>query len=277
MERKQAGYRTVANPKMRRWFAAAFRSVQHTPMIHGLIEVDVTRACARLREHRASTGESLSFTAFVIACLGRAVDENKAVQAFRMGNRHLVIFDEVDVYTLVERDVAGQKVPIPFIVRAANRKTLHDLHHEIRAAQAQDVERGLGLLQVLPDFLFGPFMWVFCRIGRRYPQVWKAYVGTVGVTAVGMFGEGVGWGIPPAVPTLMITVGGIGEKPAVIDGHIATRSQLSLTISFDHNIVDGAPAARFAERLKALIESGYSLPDSTVDSEQAGAEAAKES
>src|SRR5215207_7410962 len=79
MERKQAGYRTVANPKMRRWFAAAFRSVQHTPMIHGLIEVDVTRACARLREHRASTGESLSFTAFVIACLARAVDENKAV------------------------------------------------------------------------------------------------------------------------------------------------------------------------------------------------------
>jgi len=86
-----------------------------------------------------------------------------------------------------------------------------------------------------------------------------------------MFGEGAGWGIPPAVPTLMITVGGIGEKPAVIDGRIAVRDQLSLTISFDHNIVDGAPAARFADRLKELIESGHGLPDATVDADQAGA------
>jgi 2-oxoacid dehydrogenases acyltransferase (catalytic domain) len=39
-------------------------------------------------------------------------------------------------------------------------------------------------------------------------------------------------------------------------------------ISFDHDIIDGAPAARFTERLKELIESGYGLPDPTVESEQ---------
>ena len=55
---------------------------------------------------------------------------------------------------------------------------------------------------------------------------------------------------------------------------IALRDYLSLTISFDHDIIDGAPAARFTERLKDLIESGYGLFDSTVESEQAGAEAA---
>jgi hypothetical protein len=42
----------------------------------------------------------------------------------------------------------------------------------------------------------------------------------------------------------------------------------------DHDIIDGAPAARFTERLKELIESGYGLPDSTVEQELAGAEAA---
>src|SRR5215207_44184 len=52
MKQKQAGYRTVPDPKIRRWFAAAFQSVRHRPMIHGLIEVDVTSACARIREHR---------------------------------------------------------------------------------------------------------------------------------------------------------------------------------------------------------------------------------
>jgi 2-oxoacid dehydrogenase/acyltransferase catalytic subunit len=71
-----------------------------------------------------------------------------------------------------------------------------------------------------------------------------------------------------------MTVGGIGEKPGVVDGQIALREYLSLTISFDHDMIDGAPAARFTERLKELIESGYGLPDSTVEPEQAGADGA---
>jgi hypothetical protein len=90
-----------------------------------------------------------------------------------------------------------------------------------------------------------------------------------------MFGNGAGWGIPPAAATtLMLTVGGIGEKQVVVDGHVAVREYLSLTISFDHDIVDGAPAARFTQRLKELIESSYGLEDSAVASEPAGADGA---
>ena len=69
-----------------------------------------------------------------------------------------------------------------------------------------------------------------------------------------------------------MTVGGIGEEPGVVDGQIAIWDSLSLTISFDHEIIDGAPAARFTQRLKELIESGYGLFDSTVEPELAGAE-----
>ena len=60
-------------------------------------------------------------------------------------------------------------------------------------------------------------------------------------------------------------------KPGVVDGHIAIREYLSLTISLNHDLIDGAPAARFTERLKDLIENGYGLPDSMVESELAGA------
>jgi pyruvate/2-oxoglutarate dehydrogenase complex dihydrolipoamide acyltransferase (E2) component len=243
-------------------------------MMHGLIEVDVTRAREFLREHQANTGESLSFTAFIIACLAKAVDENKAVQAFRKGNKRLILFDEVNVFTLIERDVAGQVPIMPYIIKVANRKTLREIHQEIRAAQVQDVEKVVKWLQFQPAFLFRPFFWVFSWIGRRYPQVWKNYVGTVGITSVGMFGNGAGWGIPPALPVLMMTVGGIGEKPVIVDGHIAMRDYLSLTISFDHDIIDWAPAARFTRRLKELIESGYGLPDSTEEMELAGAKGA---
>jgi pyruvate/2-oxoglutarate dehydrogenase complex dihydrolipoamide acyltransferase (E2) component len=274
MKQKHVDYKVVPNPKLQRFYAAMFRSYQHTPIMHGLLEVDVTRARAFLREHQAKTGESLSFTAFIIACLAQAIDEHKAVQARRFGSKRLILFEEVDVYILIERDVVGQKQPLPYIVRAANRKTFLEIHHEIRAAQVQDVEKDLQWLQFLPAMLFRPFFWGFSWIGRRYPHLWKKYVGTVGITAVGMFGKGAAWGIPPALPTLMMTVGGIGEKPVLVDGHIALRDYLSLTISFDHDIIDGAPAARFTERLKELIESGYGLDDSTVASKQAGAEGA---
>jgi pyruvate/2-oxoglutarate dehydrogenase complex dihydrolipoamide acyltransferase (E2) component len=263
MKQQHIDDQVVPYPKVRRFLEAAMRSTHHKPMIHGLLEVDVSRARAHLRDHQAKTGESLSFTAFLMACLAQAVDEHKAVQAMRQGSKRLIVFAEVDVLTYIERDVAGQKQIMPYIVRAANRKTFLEIHHEIRAAQVQDVAKvevgGAKALQFLPALLFRPYFWVFSWIGRRYPQVWKKNWGTVGITAVGMFGKGAGWGIPPAEPTLTIIVGGIGEKPGVVDGQITIREYLSLTVSFDHTLIDGAPAARFTERLKELIESGYGL------------------
>jgi pyruvate/2-oxoglutarate dehydrogenase complex dihydrolipoamide acyltransferase (E2) component len=271
MKQQHADYQVVPYPKMRRLEAIAYRSVGRTPMMHGLIEVDVTIARAHLRDHKVKTGESLSFTAFLIACLAKAVDEYKAVQAHRKGSKHLILFEEVDVYTPVEREVAGQKQIMPTIIRAANRKTVREIHQEIRAAQVQDVAKAWEGFKALhwPWLLLLPAFRVMLWIAERSPQVWKKYRGTVALTTVGMFGKGAGWGIPLSDHSLWMTVGGIGEKPGVVDGHIAIRDYLSLTISFDHEMIDGAPAARFTERLKELIESGYGLDDSTVESEQA--------
>jgi pyruvate/2-oxoglutarate dehydrogenase complex dihydrolipoamide acyltransferase (E2) component len=249
-------------------------------MIHGLLEVDVTRARTALREHKAQTGETLSFTAFLATCLAKAVDEHKAVQAFRQGGGRLVLFEDVDINTRIERDVAGEKYVIPYIIRAANRKTFRELHDEIRAAQAADVQDLLTrsrMFALLPTALCGVVVWAFTGLGRWRPRLWKEAMGTVGITAVGMFGSGAGWGIPASSPTaLMLTVGGIGEKEVVVDGHTTVREYLSLTVSVDHDVVDGAPAARFTERLKELIESGYGLGDVVVEADTEGAEGASQ-
>jgi hypothetical protein len=45
------------------------------------------------------------------------------------------------------------------------------------------------------------------------PLWFKRFGGTVGMSSIGMFGPGGGWGIPIAPPTLMITVGGMTTKP----------------------------------------------------------------
>lgn len=283
MKHQETDAQVIPYPKYQRWMATAYRAVQHKPMIHGLLSVDVTRARAALRTHKAQTGEALSFTAFLAACVARAVDEHKAVQAFRQGTRRLILFRDVDIATRVERDTGGKKFVTVHILRAANRKTLRQLHDEIRAAQTADPRRmltrgklmSIWLFSLLPTVLYKPYFGAFAWMASRNPNLWKQTMGTVGITAVGMFGTGAGWGIPATSPTsLMVTIGGIGEKQVIVDGRIDAREYLCLTISVDHDVIDGAPAARFIRRLKELIESGYGLSDALATSAQAEADSA---
>jgi 2-oxoacid dehydrogenase/acyltransferase catalytic subunit len=166
---------------------------------------------------------------------------------------------------------------MPCIVRAANRKTFREIHDDIRAAQIQDLSKfdvgGAKASQLLPAWLYRPYFELSIRIWKMVPRLWKQSYGTITISAVGMVGKGAGWGIPPSSPSVCwITVGGIGEKREYVDDQIVTRDYLCLTVSFDHNMLDAAPAARFTKRFQELIESGYGLPlEAEVFSEPAHA------
>jgi pyruvate/2-oxoglutarate dehydrogenase complex dihydrolipoamide acyltransferase (E2) component len=262
--RRVSGGQVVPYTSYRSFAAAGSLAVKDRPLIHGLIEVDVTEPRAVLREHHLRTGETLSFTAFVTACVATAVDENKALQAFRYGHDHLFLFDDIDVCTRIEREVDGERIVFPYVIRAAHRKTVNELHDEIRAAQGADLHPFIARFGWLPRVLQKPFVRAFLAVGASRPHVLKETMGTVGVTSVGMFGSGAGWGIPAASPTtLMVTVGGIAEKQVMVGGRVTVREFLSLTISVDHDLVDGAPATRFTQRLKQLLESGHGLSAAT--------------
>lgn len=228
-------------------------------VVHGLVEIDVTRARKLIRDHKRQTGETLSFTAFVVTCFAQAIDKHKRVQAYRDWRNRLIIFDEVDAVVVVESEING--VAMPHIIRAANRKTFRQIHDEIRNLQTRPVSKPqksdwltrLGLY--VPGFMRQFFFWVW----MKNPHWLKQASGTVVVSAVGMFGRG-GWGLGIVpIHTLGLTVGGIAEKPGVVDGRIEIREYLDLTISMDHDIVDGAPAARFARELVELMGNGYGL------------------
>lgn len=262
---RQNVYQSAPFPKLRRMLAAMYDAVQRTHKVHGLIEVDVTEARGYLREREAQAGERLSFTAFIIACVARAVDENKSLNACRQGGKRLAIFDDVDVATAIERDMTGHRQPIIYSVRAANRKTVREIHREIRTAQAAPVKKtwegfqAERWLMAIPMAALRRIWAVFWWARGRYPRIQKKYGGTVGLTSVGMFGNDGGWGIPLTYHTLDVTVGGIAQKPGVVAGRIAIREYLCVTLSFDHDVIDGAPAARFITRLRELIASGYGL------------------
>jgi pyruvate/2-oxoglutarate dehydrogenase complex dihydrolipoamide acyltransferase (E2) component len=89
----------------------------------------------------------------------------------------------------------------------------------------------------------------------------KKTMGTVVVTSVGMFGKFSGHIIPIGVHTLGFGLGGIIKKPGVIGDKIEIREYLSMTVSVDHDIVDGAPLARFVARLTELVENAFGLID----------------
>lgn len=258
-------YKTVPVPRLRRILAMMYPVVQRMHKTRGLIEVDVTEARQYLRAHERETGEALSFTAFIIACLAHAVDENKSLNACRKGPNRLAIFDDVDVATPIERDMEGRKQPIVYSVRGANRKGVRAITREIRAAQVAAVEtkwegfRAERWLVRVPMIALRALWAVFWWARGRFPRLQKRYGGTVGLTSVGMFGRGGGWALPFDYHTLDVAVGGIAEKPGVVDGRIAIREYLDLTLSFDHDIIDGAPAARFVARFRDFIESGYGL------------------
>jgi len=253
--------------------------------MYGLLEADVTLARQRIRAYQAQTGEKLSITGYLACCLARAVDEDKSVQAYPKGRQQLVLFDDVDVGLMIERHFgrSATRALIGYVVRRANHKTVLQIHQEIRVVQTapapppDGAPAWLALLQYLPGPLLALLNRLFRLAIRRNPASnWVAMAGTVGISAVGMFGHGGGWGLAaPAGHTLCLFVGGIARKPAVVGDRIEPRELLSLTVAFNHDVVDGAPAAHFVSRLVELIESGYGLDDEPshppLDSEAAAA------
>lgn len=82
--------------------------------------------------------------------------------------------------------------------------------------------------------------------------------GTFTVTNLGMYGVGSFTPIINLPEAAILGVGAIVEKPAVISGVVQTRPMLTLSLSYDHRIVDGAPAAEFLRKVKEKIEKATS-------------------
>ncbi len=251
-------------PKMRRLTVDAGWIDSRRHNIHGLLEMDVTEARRIIGEHKEKAGEAVSFTAFMIACLARAVSDNPHMHAYRDWRGRLVMFHDVNVNTMFSAEVDGHQTVLPHIVKAADKKSVLRINDEIREVQSEHkTTHGSPEAKFIKRFVAAPaflrrfFYWYI----YKNPQLLHERFGTVAVTAVGMFGRGGGWGIPFGNHTLSVTIGGIAEKPGVVGGEIKVREYISVTLTLDHDIIDGTPAARFARQFRELVESAYGLRD----------------
>lgn len=247
-------YAVVPFPAGRRVVLDVLRAATHRFPVHALVEYDVTEARRRL----ADAPEHVSWTGFVVATVARAVSVHPELNC-RQAGRRIVRFSRIDVAATVEHLGDAAAAPTPVTIRSADQaspaQVTAALQHAKRQRPAGRSGRGAALRSRLP----GPLRRGAVRLVAATPRGAASFGPCVGVTSLGMFGGGSGWAVPLAPLTLVVTVAGVVERPVVRDGLVVVRPQLPLTLSFEHGVVDGAPAARFAETLRTFVESAAVL------------------
>jgi len=250
----------------RRMVAASASVSREKNTIHLITEVDISEPRCLIADHRECVGERLSLTGYIVACLARTMTEFPQFNSFRKGSR-LLVLDDLVISVLFEREIEGEMVPEPVGIQSVDRKSFRQVNDELRAAQEHS-GNGLGSAAGLPwlRFIPGSLLRAFIRLAARNVGMQKRY-GVVGVTAVGMFGKGPLWLVPLTSATVTVAVGAIAKRPTLVNGAVQEREHLCLTVSFDHDIVDGSLAARFVSRFSELLSSGDELRGLTAVAE----------
>jgi pyruvate/2-oxoglutarate dehydrogenase complex dihydrolipoamide acyltransferase (E2) component len=209
-----------------------------------------------LRQKYSKRGLKITATAILLKAIAIAQRTHPMSRTTALPwGRTAVLHDIVAGFT-VERFVESHPAVFFGAIEKPDSKPLEEIAKELKEygqAPMKDIE------QLDVQNRFNNMPWLFRRfilwLGMRYPAVRLRYMGaTVGISSLGKLGiKGL---IPPCVSTSTFGVGAVEERPVVKDGKIEIRPMFTLILNFDHNLIDGAPAARFLNDIIALLEGG---------------------
>ncbi|MCG8572017.1 MAG: 2-oxo acid dehydrogenase subunit E2 [Spirochaetes bacterium] len=237
-------------------------------LISCFIEVDVTKAREKLKQIKMSQNQPTSFFAWFLKCCACIFKKYPQAHGVLYKKNKLVTFDDIDISIPLEKEVAGNIVPLPLLLKKVNEKSIFDIHAEIQnTKQHQVVDEsdfvvGKKYSKTKMKFFFSlpqsirMIIWHFLL---KNPFQRKKSMGTVMVTTTGFNGRFNGWILPKTMHNICIALGTIAKKPHVVKNEIMIRDILHLTITFDHDVIDGAPAARLVNQLVAALENGEAL------------------
>jgi len=183
------------------------------------MEVDMTEA-GRLREETQA-----SYTDMLVKASAQALKEHPIINSTLEGEQ-VKIFEDINVGVAVATE-KGLSVPV---VHNADKMSLSDIASALKLL----VERA--------------------REGKLTKEDLTG--GTFTITNLGMYGVDVFIPIINPPEAAILGVGRVMEKPVVVNNEIKRKPTMQLSLSFDHRIVDGAPAGQFLQRLKKILESG---------------------
>jgi len=225
-----------------------------------LIQVDVTALRNATRERRRN-GETLSLNSALLVIIARTIQSYPQAASFLKGKRTQIQFDHIHIATMVEKDINGEKVPIPFVLRNVDQKSPGEVTHEIETVRAQQLseheisfKKKQSLEEKLYVLLPGILRHLVWKVMLNQPKVVYEKMGNVIVTSVGMMGQINGWFVHKSMHPISFGIGSVIKKPWVVKDEIQIRQILNMTILMDHNVMDGAPMARFVSELAKNIE-----------------------
>jgi pyruvate/2-oxoglutarate dehydrogenase complex dihydrolipoamide acyltransferase (E2) component len=230
---------------------------------YAIIELDITGIRNQIRKLGRLKKQPISLTCFLLHCFARAVAADKSMQGYRKGNK-LILFDDVDVATMVEQTINGARTPVSYILRRANSKTIFEISSEIKKAKEVKATNLIDSEEFIRKKKFYNIVkqvgflrrWILKRMSKD-PFLKKKINGTVGFSSMGMFTSDLaGWVVPITPHTLTVMVGGIRELPELRNGQLRNREMIDITLAMDHDILDGSPTARFIVLYKKLVSKG---------------------
>ena len=232
--------RVVPLTGVRQIIAERMAQSAHTAAIVTLnTEVDVTSLVEmrkRLNEKAESTGISVSYTDLLVKIVALALRKHPMLNS-TLSEDGIHILEQINIGVAIALDegfdtqATQPKGLIVPVVRDADKKGLSEITKEIEEMAQKARDKSLT-----PEAVHG---------------------GTFTLTNLGMFGIDTFTPIINPPQCAILGVGRIVQKPVVSDNEIQIRSMMGLSLSFDHRIVDGAPAAQFLQTISQLIAEPY--------------------
>lgn len=261
--KKQYKYHPIPSSRIATFDVFSIGILKHH--VSALLEVDVTDSRIKLKELKRK-GQKVSFTAWIIKAICKTVELHPEAAAYLFNKKKIITFDEINISILVEKELNHKRIPIPLVIRKTNEKKIEEINREIENAKDQILsEEDIVLSKKskiyeriyyrLPGFLRRAF-W---KLMLKHPKIAYKNMGNVVITSLSAMGRINGWFIHKSVHPLSFGIGSVIKKPVVLNDEIKIREILNMTILFDHDVIDGAPMARFVKDLTNLIENGDGL------------------
>ncbi len=223
---------TIPMKGMRRAIAEHMhRSLQVAAQLTYIGEADMSGTVAlrkRLLAQEESLGFHVTYTDIIVLAAARALRDVPILNSSVVGEE-IKVWDDVNIGVAVALEHGLEGGLIVPVVRNADQKALKQISQEL-AALVEKARAG----RLLPDDVAG---------------------GTFTITNLATVGGGwfVGTPIINQPQSAIIAIGPVADRPVVVDGQIVVRPVMPYSLTYDHRVVDGAPAARFAARLAELL------------------------
>ncbi|MGH2653703.1 MAG: dihydrolipoamide acetyltransferase family protein, partial [Actinomycetota bacterium] len=206
------------------------RSWQEIPHVTSFHTVDATHLDALRRELSEESGHRVSSLAVIVRALVEICRQHPPLNSsFDADAGEIVLRRSYHVGIAADTE-RGLMVPV---VRDVDRKSIAQVAREL----AEVVEAA--------------------RTGTASPE--QLTGSTITVSNYGVFGSEAGTPIINHPEGAILGVGRIGPRPMVVDGRVEARTAVTLALSFDHRIMDGADADRAMTALRELLESPFRL------------------